>query len=333
MTDAVLQVDGLVKHFPTTRRGQLVHAVNDVSFAIAAGETVGMVGESGSGKSTIGRAILRLVTPTAGRIVFQGEDIAGLPERRLRPLRAAMQIVFQDPWAALNPRLRARALIEEPLLLHTKLDPAARRARAEALAERVHLSRAMLDRFPAELSGGQLQRVCIARAIATNPKLIVLDEPTSSLDLSVRAGILQLLHELRSETGAAMLFITHDLGTVRLISDRVLVLYLGRIVEEAPTDAIFAQAAHPYTQALLSAHLPADPAEKLRRHVLEGEIPSPIGLPPGCFFASRCPLALERCRAASPPLETIAPSHRAACLRIAEGANRLDEPASLASQP
>jgi oligopeptide/dipeptide ABC transporter ATP-binding protein len=325
MTALVLQVEGLVKHFATARRAQLVHAVNDVSFAIAAGETVGMVGESGSGKSTIGRAILRLLTPTAGRIVFQGADIAGLPERRLRPLRAAMQIVFQDPWAALNPRLRARALIEEPLKLHTELDPAARRARVEALAERVHLSRAMLDRFPAELSGGQLQRVCIARAIATNPRLIVLDEPTSSLDLSVRAGILELLHELRSETGAAMLFITHDLGTVRLISDRILVLYLGRIVEEAPTAAIFAQPAHPYTQALLSAHLPADPSERLRRHVLEGEIPSPIGLPPGCFFASRCPRAVERCRTTSPPLETLAPAHRAACSRIAEGANRLDE--------
>jgi oligopeptide/dipeptide ABC transporter ATP-binding protein len=326
MTAPVLQVESLVKHFPTTRRGQVVHAVNDVSFAIQAGETVGMVGESGSGKSTIGRAILRLVAPTAGRILFQGQDIARLPERRLRPLRAAMQIVFQDPWAALNPRLRARDLVEEPLLLHTPLDRAERRARAEALAERVHLSTAMLDRYPAELSGGQLQRVCIARAIATNPKLIVFDEPTSSLDLSVRAGILQLLHELRTDTGAAMLFITHDLGTVKLISDRVLVLYLGRIVEEAPTPAIFAQAAHPYTQALLSAHLPADPFARLRRHVLEGEIPSPIGLPPGCGFASRCPLAVERCRAVSPPLEALEPSHSAACLRIAEGANRLDNP-------
>jgi oligopeptide/dipeptide ABC transporter ATP-binding protein len=320
----VLAVEALAKHFPTPRRGQVVHAVNDVSFAIGAGETVGMVGESGSGKSTIGRLILRLIAPTAGRILFEGRDIAALSERQMRPLRAAIQIVFQDPWAALNPRLRARDLIEEPLLLHTPLDRAERRARAEALAERVHLSRAMLDRFPAELSGGQLQRVCIARAIATNPRLIVLDEPTSSLDLSVRAGILDLLHELRTETGAAMLFITHDLGTVRLISDRVLVLYLGRVVEEAPTATIFDRAAHPYTQALLSAHLPADPAAPLRRHVLEGEIPSPIGLPPGCGFASRCPVAAARCRTDAPALEALGPAHRAACLRIAEGANRLD---------
>ncbi|MBL8835618.1 MAG: ABC transporter ATP-binding protein [Alphaproteobacteria bacterium] len=324
MSAPILQVDGLVKHFPTARKGQVVHAVNDVSFAIRAGETVGMVGESGSGKSTIGRAVLRLLEPTSGSIHFQGRDIAHLPERALRPLRADMQIVFQDPWAALNPRLRARDLIEEPLLLHTDLDKVARRSRAAGLADRVHLSDALLDRYPAELSGGQLQRVCIARAIATNPKLIVFDEPTSSLDLSVRAGILELLHELRTETGAAMLFITHDLGTVKLISDRVLVLYLGRIVEEAPTGAIFERGAHPYTQALMSAHLPPDPSVRLRRHVLEGEIPSPIGLPPGCGFASRCPLAVERCRTLSPPLEALGPSHRAACLRIAEGANRLD---------
>ena len=324
MSDPVLRVDGLVKHFPTARRDQKVHAVNDVSFEIAAGETVGMVGESGSGKSTIGRAVLRLIEPTAGAIHFQGRDIAHLPERTLRPLRAEMQIVFQDPWAALNPRLKARDLIEEPLLLHTDLDRARRRSRAAALADRVHLSEALLDRYPAELSGGQLQRVCIARAIATNPKLIVFDEPTSSLDLSVRAGILELLHELRRETGAAMLFITHDLGTVRLISDRIIVLYLGRIVEEAAAATIFDEGAHPYTQALMSAHLPPDPFARLSRHVLEGEIPSPIGLPPGCGFASRCPRAVERCRATEPKLEAVAPGHRAACLRIAEGANRLD---------
>jgi oligopeptide/dipeptide ABC transporter ATP-binding protein len=322
MSEPVLRVENLVKHFPAAG-GQTVHAVNDVSFTIAAGETLGMVGESGSGKSTIGRAVLRLIEPTHGQLVFEGRDISRLPERQCRPLRARMQMVFQDPWSALNPRLTARALIEEPLLLHTPLPRGERRARAQALAERVRLSSALLDRYPAELSGGQLQRVCIARAIATNPKLIVLDEPTSSLDLSVRAGILELLHDLRRETQAAMLFITHDLGTLKLISDRIVVLYLGRIVEDAPTRTIFGGAQHPYTQALLSAHLPADPAIVVKRHVLEGEVPSPINLPPGCGFASRCPAVVERCRLTPPPLQVLPGQHRAACLRIEEGANRI----------
>lgn len=210
------------------------------------------------------------------------------------------------------------------LILHTALPAAERRARVEALGERVRLSRALLDRYPSELSGGQLQRVCIARAIATGPRLIVLDEPTASLDLSVRAGILDLLFALKQETGAAMLFITHDLGTLRHIADRVLVLYLGRVVEEGPRDAVFDRPQHPYTQALMSAHLPADPSARLSRHVLSGEIPSPIALPPGCAFASRCPVAAGRCRSAAPALEALdAAGHRAACLRIAEGANRI----------
>lgn len=318
----VLAVENLVKHFAAPD-GRVVHAVNGVSFAIKAGEVLGMVGESGSGKSTIGRTVLRLLTPSAGAIRFEGRDITAESEPRLRPLRARMQMVFQDPWASLNPRLTARRLIEEPLLLHAGLSRADQRARAIALAERVRLSSAILDRYPAELSGGQLQRVCIARAIANNPRLIVLDEPTSSLDLSVRAGILELLHELRAESGAAMLFISHDLGTLKLISDRIVVLYLGRIVEEAPTRSIFANPVHPYTQALLSAHLPADPAVTVRRHVLEGEVPSPIKLPPGCFFASRCPVAVARCRDVEPPYDLIAADHRAACLRIAEGANKI----------
>jgi oligopeptide/dipeptide ABC transporter ATP-binding protein len=322
MNEPVLRVENLVKHFPAAG-GQIVHAVNDVSFTITPGETLGMVGESGSGKSTIGRLVLRLLDLTAGKVFFEGRDISGLNERKCRPLRARMQMVFQDPWSALNPRLTARALIEEPLLLHTTLPRAQRRAQAQALAERVRLSSGLLDRYPAELSGGQLQRVCIARAIATNPKLIVLDEPTSSLDLSVRAGILELLHDLRRETQAAMLFITHDLGTLKLISDRIVVLYLGRIVEDAPTRTIFASAQHPYTQALLSAHLPADPSIILKRHILEGEVPSPIHLPPGCGFASRCPAMVERCRVTPPPLEFLDGRHRAACLRIAEGANRI----------
>lgn len=318
---SLLAVDGLVKHF---RLGaNTVHAVNGVSFSLQPGETLGLVGESGSGKSTIGRCVLRLAAPSAGRVTFQGTDITTLPERRLRPLRGRMQMVFQDPWGALNPRMTARRLIEEMLRLHMRLSASERRDRAEALGRRVRLPARLLDRHPAELSGGQLQRVCIARAIATEPALIVLDEPTSSLDLSVRAGILELLAELKQGGGGGQIFITHDLGTLKLIADRVAVLYLGRVVEEGPAAAIFENPQHPYTQALISAHLPADPAAKLARHRLHGEVPSALQLPPGCAFASRCPIAIPRCREVLPPLEAVGPGHRAACIRIREGANRL----------
>jgi oligopeptide/dipeptide ABC transporter ATP-binding protein len=313
----ILSVERLGKRFPIGK-GQSVHAVNDVSFEIHPGQTVGLVGESGSGKSTIGRTVLRLLEPSAGRIVFDGQDITSLSESGCRALRARMQMVFQDPWSSLNPRHSARRLIEEPLLLHAKLGAAERRARAEALAERVHLDRAMLDRLPSELSGGQLQRICVARAIATDPKLIVLDEPTSSLDLSVRAGILELLAEIRAATGAGMLFITHDLGTLKLISDEVVVLYLGSVMERAPTARIFEAPAHPYTQALISAHLSADPRHRPERIRLEGEIPSPISLPPGCPFASRCHAAIDACRAAKPELRPLPGGGQAACIRIDE---------------
>ncbi|MGX9961905.1 ABC transporter ATP-binding protein [Roseomonas sp. F4] len=322
----VLDVEGLEKRFPA-QGGRTVHAVNGVSFTINAGETLGVVGESGSGKSTIGRAVIRLLKPDGGRVRFQGRDITRLPESACRPLRAEMQMVFQDPWSALNPRIRIGELIAEPLLLHTKLSRSERQDRAEHLARRVRLTTELLTRYPSELSGGQLQRVCIARAIATQPKLIVLDEPTSSLDLSVRAGILELLAELKAETGAAMMFISHDLGTVKLISDRIMVLYLGGVVEYAPAAQVFAAPAHPYSQALMSAHLPADPTAVLRRHVLEGEVPSPINLPPGCHFASRCPVAVPNCRIHAPELRAVRGDvrHHAACLRIAEGANRIPE--------
>ena len=313
----ILSVERLGKRFPIGK-GQSVHAVNDVSFEIRPGQTVGLVGESGSGKSTIGRTVLRLLEPSAGRIVFDGQDITSLSESGCRALRARMQMVFQDPWSSLNPRHSARRLIEEPLLLHAKLGAAERRARAEALAERVHLDRAMLDRLPSELSGGQLQRICVARAIATDPKLIVLDEPTSSLDLSVRAGILELLAEIRAATGAGMLFITHDLGTLKLISDEVVVLYLGSVMERAPTARIFEAPAHPYTRALISAHLSADPRHRPERIRLEGEIPSPISLPPGCPFASRCHAAIDACRAAKPELRPLPGGGQAACIRIDE---------------
>ncbi|MEM8589608.1 MAG: ABC transporter ATP-binding protein, partial [Pseudomonadota bacterium] len=274
--------------------------------------------------------------PTAGTVEFDGKDLAALDARQMRASRADMQMVFQDPWSALNPRMAVGRQIAEPLLLHTKLDRRGRKAKVAELADRVRLPTTYLNRLPADLSGGQLQRVCIAKAIATEPKLIVLDEPTSSLDLSVRAGILDLLADLRRDLGVAMLFISHDLGTVKLISDRIVVLYLGTVVEEGDADTLFDTPAHPYTQALLSAHLPPDPAVEVQRHLLEGEVPSPIHLPPGCRFAGRCPLAIDPCRSDLPPLDSVPgdiADHRAACIRIADGANRLVQPQHQMASP
>lgn len=318
----VLRVENLVKRFPTPRRGVFVHAVNDVSFTIDGGEILAMVGESGSGKSTIGRALTHLIRPTAGRIWFGDRDIGKLTVNAFRPLRRHLQIVFQDPLDSLNPRLRVQTVIEEPLKLHTELSRHERRAHVEELATRVNLSRSFLSRFPHELSGGQLQRVCIARAIATNPSLVVLDEPTSSLDLSVRAGILKLLLELRRSSRMAMLLISHDLATVRLIADRVIVLYLGKVVEVGPTHEVFENPTHPYTQALMSAHLPPNPKVAVGRHLLEGEVPSAMHLPPGCLFVARCPAAIDACRRERPPMLGCGnEDHRAACLRISDGGN------------
>ena len=322
MTDPVLSVRHLLHRFPGSG-GATVKAVNDVSFDITPGETLGLVGESGSGKSTIGLLATRLLEPTGGHILFEGQDITHLRPAALRPLRARLQIVFQDPWGALNPRMTIARLLEEPLALHARLDPHSRAAEARRLADRVRLPAATLARYPHELSGGQLQRVCIARAIANRPRLVVLDEPTSSLDLSVRAGILQLLDELQRETGVAMLFISHDLETVRLVSHRVIVLYLGRVAEEGPAARLFEAPAHPYTQTLLSAHLPPDPFVSLARHEVVGEIPSPVNLPPGCFFAGRCPLALPACGAAPPASLPVGDAHHAACIRIADGTNQI----------
>jgi oligopeptide/dipeptide ABC transporter ATP-binding protein len=301
---AALQLDQVVKHFPGPRRGTRVHAVNDVSFSVAPGETVALVGESGSGKTTLGRLALQLERVTSGRVLLEGRDITPLSQSALRALRPHMQMVFQDPWATLNPRMRIRSVLEEPLKLHTTLSAAERLARIAGMAERVHLGGSLLDRFPAQLSGGQLQRVALARALMTQPRLVVLDEPTSSLDLSVRAEILELLAELRAQSQVSYLFITHDLGTVRLIADRIVVLYLGSIVESGPTALIFNHARHPYTRALFSAQLSTDVRERRERVVLQGEIPSPVDLPRGCSFAGRCPAADDRCRAERPALVT-----------------------------
>ncbi len=322
MNTALLTVSGLTKTFALGRGRQLT-AVNKVSFDIAPGEAVGLVGESGSGKSTIGLLVTRLLQASAGHIMFAGEDITDLPEKQMRRLRPAIQLVFQDPWGALNPRMTVGRAMAEPLLLHTTLDGGARAARVRELAGRVHLPEAALARYPHELSGGQLQRVAIARAIATKPSLLVLDEPTSSLDLSVRAGILQLLGEIRRETGVAMLFISHDLDTIELMTGRLLVMYLGRIVEQGATAAVFARPAHPYTQTLLSAALPADPDAPLERLVGRGERPGSADMSPGCPFATRCQLAIAACDREFPAMSACGPEHGAACIRVGDGSNRL----------
>ncbi len=312
----VLDVSSLSVHFRSGSGRSIIHAVNNISFSIKAGEVLGLVGESGSGKSTIARAVLRLIEPTAGKVSVLGRDITHLSMRQMRPLRSTMQIVFQDPWASLNPRMTIGSLIEEPLRLHDIGTPDERRDRVHRLLSRMRLDPKILSRYPAQLSGGQLQRVGIARALVTGPKLLVLDEPTSSLDLSVRAGILTLLSELRDEFGLAMLFITHDLGTLRLIADNVMVLYLGAMMESAPTEQLYTAPSHPYTQALLSATLSANPDIKRQREFLVGEIPSPVNLPKGCLFEGRCPLAEDICRAERPPIAPVVSiEHLTACLR------------------
>jgi oligopeptide/dipeptide ABC transporter ATP-binding protein len=313
---AVLEVSSLSVHFKSGDGRNTIHAVNDVSFEVGAGQVLGLVGESGSGKSTIARAVLRLVEPTAGSIQVLGQNIAELDARAMRSLRSSMQIVFQDPWTSLNPRMTIGGLVEEPLLLHGMGSRAERHERVLRVLGRTGLNSNVLARYPAQLSGGQLQRVGIARALATSPKLLILDEPTSSLDLSVRAGILALLSELREEFAIAMLFITHDLGTLRLIADSVMVLYLGAVMEAAPTEQLYTAPSHPYTQALLSATLSTDPNVRHRREELIGEIPSPINLPKGCLFEGRCPLAIDACRTARPPMIPVkSDRHRVVCLR------------------
>ena len=320
MSDApvVLELEELTKHFPVPggllrRAVAQVRAVDGVSLSIRQGETLGLVGESGSGKSTVGKAVLRLLKPTAGRILLHGEDITELSGRDLRGTRRKMQMIFQDPYASLNPRLTTGDIIAEPLENFGNLSKAQCLERAGELLDRVGLRREALKRYPHEFSGGQRQRLGVARALALNPSLIVADEPVSALDVSVQAQVLNLLIRLQREFNLAYLFISHDLGVVEHISHRVAVMYLGQLVEVADKQTLFANAQHPYTEALLSAVPIPDPTEKRKRIILTGDVPSPIDPPSGCRFHTRCPYAEERCKAEVPKMRELSPGHSVAC--------------------
>lgn len=315
MTGPVLNVVDLHKEFRVRRRGRMrtLTAVDSVTVDIHPGETVALVGESGSGKSTAARCIARLIEPTRGSVVLDGHDVQTLPRRALARTYRDVQMVFQDPNSSLNPRMTIRAVLHEPLRLHTDLDRAARDARAEELLVSVGLTPAHLDRYPSQLSGGQRQRVGIARALAVSPKLLLLDEPTASLDVSVRGQILDLLARLQDEHALAYLFISHDLDVVRRIADRVLVMYLGSIVESGHTEDIFTNPAHPYTRALLSAAPVTVPGQKTDRFRLQGEIPSPFDVGAGCRLAGRCPYVQPSCRKQQPTLLPLSTTHTVAC--------------------
>ena len=314
-TRTLLEVRNLVKHFPVDNSDDVVQAVDDVSFDIIAGETLGLVGESGCGKSTVGKCLLRLHEPTSGEVLFEGKDIVGLPNSEMQPLRREMQIIFQDPYASLNPRLSVRSIIAEPLKIHKIGDKASQNAKVEDLLSKVGLDPKYADRYPHEFSGGQRQRIGIARALALNPKLIICDEPVSALDVSVQAQVVNLLQELQDEFGLTYLFISHGLAVVEHISDRVAVMYLGKIVEICDADKLYEDPLHPYSQALLSAIPIPDPKHKRDRIVLKGDVPTPINPPSGCRFRTRCPIAIEECSRVDPELRELKYGHFAACIR------------------
>ena len=316
----LIEVKSLKKYFPI-RKGVLqrevarVHAVDDVSFAVNEGETIGLVGESGCGKSTLGRCIVRLLEPTEGDVVFQGRSIGKLGARSLRPLRRQMQMVFQDPYASLNPRKRVGTIVSDPLRIHRIGDRQERKKQVEELLEAVGLSPEHYNRFPHEFSGGQRQRIGVARALALRPKLVVADEPVSALDVSIQAQMINLLEELQDEFSLTYVFIAHDLGVVRHVSDRIAVMYLGRIMELSPAEELYERPIMPYTEALLSAVPIPDPdlSDQRERIVLEGDVPSPINPPSGCRFHPPCRYATEICSQVDPPLADYGNGHLAAC--------------------
>jgi oligopeptide transport system ATP-binding protein len=314
-TSPLVEVRHLVKHFPVDNSDDVVQAVDDVSFEIIAGETLGLVGESGCGKSTVGRCLLRLHEPTSGEVVFEGKNIIGLPNNEMQTLRREMQIIFQDPYASLNPRLSIRSIVAEPLKIHRIGGKAEQNERVADLLQKVGLDPKYANRYPHEFSGGQRQRIGIARALALNPKLIICDEPVSALDVSVQAQVVNLLQELQDEFGLTYLFISHGLAVVEHISDRVAVMYLGKIVEICRAEELYQMPLHPYTQALLSAIPIPDPKQKRSRIVLKGDVPTPINPPSGCRFRTRCPVAIEDCGRVEPELRELAPGHFAACIR------------------
>jgi oligopeptide transport system ATP-binding protein len=320
--DVLLEVRNLVKHFEVTGgllgRGRgTVRAVDGVSFTIRRGETLGLVGESGCGKTTTGRCILQLERPTGGQVIFEGRDLTTLGDAELRTVRRRMQVIFQDPYSSLNPRMTVGQIIAEPIAVHGLIrDRARRAARVRELLSRVGLLPQHASRYPHQLSGGQRQRVGIARALAVEPSLIICDEPVSALDVSIQAQIINLLEDLQEDLGLTYLFVAHDLSVVRHISDRVAVMYLGRIVELADRKTLYDAPRHPYTKALLSAVPIPDPALEAEREriVLGGEVPSPLDPPSGCVFHPRCPIAVDRCRGTVPDLREVSPDHWAACL-------------------
>ncbi len=317
----LLEVRNLVKRFEVGRGGlfrkrRSVHAVNGVSFSLAAGETLGLVGESGCGKTTTGRAVLRLIEPSGGTLRFQGEDVLAFDERRLKAYRRQAQIVFQDPFASLNPRMNVEEIVGEPLLIHGTGSRRERRERVADVLEKVGLEPAYMRRFPHEFSGGQRQRIGIARALTLNPKLIIADEPVSALDVSIQAQIINLLVKLQEERQIAYLFISHDLAVVEHISHRVAIMYLGRLVEMAGSRKLYATPLHPYTQALLSAIPLPNPKAHTRRTLLQGDIPSPAEPPPGCTFHTRCPQVRPICKRLQPEWVEVEAEHFAACHRL-----------------